>query len=87
MLTPTTMPMTAMITTTAAMMTTIVLEMTIRALRPPLSTSTKVVKTMTKMTTKTKMPKLLECADPSARTKGKQIGYSTRAYLWQQDDM
>jgi hypothetical protein len=30
--------------------------------------------------------KLLECADPSARTKGNQIGFPTTAYTWQQDN-
>ncbi len=37
-------------------------------------------KTTTKTTTKTKTMKLLECADPRARTKGKQIGFLTMAH-------
>ena len=75
-LTLTTMPM------TAAMMTTIlVLEMPMRASRP-----TKAIKMVTKTTTKTKTMILLEFADPSTRTKGKQIGFLTMANLWQQDN-
>jgi hypothetical protein len=71
--------------TTAAMVRTIVLEMTMRALKPPLSTLTKAIKTTMKTAIKTKTTKLLECADPSVRTKGKQIGYPTTTYLCQQD--
>ncbi len=63
--------------TTVAIMMTIVPEMT-------LSTPTKVIrmtiKTTTKTTTKTKTMKLLECTDPRARTKGKQIGFLTMAH-------
>ncbi len=85
-MTPTisTMTKTSAIMTTiaAAIMTITVLEMTMRALRHLLSTLTKVIKTITKTNT----TKLLECADPSARTKREQIGFPTMAYLWQQDD-
>ncbi len=69
-----------MTTVTIAIMTTIVSKITMRALKPPLSTPTKVIRMMTKKATKTKTMKLLECADPSARTKGKQIGFLTMAY-------
>jgi hypothetical protein len=60
----------------AAMTTTIVFEMTVRAPRHPLSTPTKAIKTGTKTTTKTKNNDNTGVHRSNHKSKGKRVGFS-----------